>query len=260
MTRAILVRTGSAAASVASVICFLLVITAPRGRAQGDNGNDEATRIQQGFRVAPVPLNLSGLNQQQINLVGLGSYLVNAANDCNFCHAAGGPPNFNFEMGHNPYFLGQGPKKTDPTTYLAGGSDFFSALPFNVPPGTAYGSYVGPDIIARNLTPDIHKLPEGGHTLPQFMEILRTGVDLDKIHPTCTKSSPTIAPANCIPPPVDGSRLQIMPWPDFQDMTDRDIEAIWTYLSVIPCIDNKSSTPPAGAPNELRNAGCPSVH
>ena len=96
--------------------------------------------------------------------------------------------------------------------------------------------------------------------MPQFMEILRTGVDLDKIHPTCTKSSPTIAPANCIPPPVDGSRLQIMPWPDFQDMTDHDIEAIWTYLSVIPCIDNKSSTPPAGAPNELRNAGCPSVH
>jgi hypothetical protein len=44
-----------------------------------------------------------------------------------------------------------------------------------------------------------------------------------------------------------------MPWPDFQNMTDGDITAIYEYLSAIPCIDNTSSTPPAGAPNELRN-------
>jgi hypothetical protein len=36
-------------------------------------------------------------------------------------------------------------------------------------------------------------------------------------------------------------------------MTDHDIEAIYEYLSAIPCIDNTVSTPPAGAPNELRN-------
>ena len=36
-------------------------------------------------------------------------------------------------------------------------------------------------------------------------------------------------------------------------MTDHDIEAIYEYLSAIPCIDNSTSTPPAGAPNELRN-------
>jgi hypothetical protein len=35
-------------------------------------------------------------------------------------------------------------------------------------------------------------------------------------------------------------------------MTDGDIEAIYEYLSAIPCIDNTWSTPPAGAPNELR--------
>jgi hypothetical protein len=44
-----------------------------------------------------------------------------------------------------------------------------------------------------------------------------------------------------------------MPWPDMQDMSDHDIEALYEYLSAIPCIDNTSSPPPAGAPDELRN-------
>jgi len=215
----------------------------------GENDGD-ARRIRIGFEIAPVPLNLNGKDR---NLVGLGSYLVNGANDCNFCHTAGGPPNFNFLSGHNPYFLFQGPKKTDPSTYLAGGTPFGTALPFNVPPGLGYGNYLGPGIVSRNLTPDKNGLPEGGRTLAQFMQILRTGVDLDHIHPSCTASSPAPTPANCIPPPVNGSVLQVMPWADFQDMTDHDIEAIYQYLSVIPCIDNKTSTPPAGAPNELGN-------
>jgi hypothetical protein len=156
-------------------------------------------------------------------------------------------------MNHNPYFLVQGPKQTDPTQYLAGGTPFGTALPFNVGPGTTYGTYLGPTIVSRNLTPDKNGLPEGGHTLAQFMQILRTGVDMDNIHPTCTSPGPPITPANCIPPPVNGAVLQIMPWPDFQDMADSDIEAIYEYLSAIPCIDNTTSTPPAGAPNELRN-------
>ena len=52
---------------------------------------------------------------------------------------------------------------------------------------------------------------------------------------------------------VDGDLLQIMPWPVFHHMTDHQIEAIYEYLSAIPCIDNNFSTPPAGAPDELRN-------
>jgi hypothetical protein len=52
---------------------------------------------------------------------------------------------------------------------------------------------------------------------------------------------------------VDGSKLQVMPWPVFQNMTDHQIEAVYEYLSAIPCIDNNFSTPPAGAPDELRN-------
>ncbi len=241
-----LFQTVGAGTAFAAVVIGGMLIVSPRGQAENDSDDP---RIQEGFAIAPVYLNLQGRDR---NLVGLGSYLVNAVGDCNGCHTSGGPPNFNYLAGNNPYFLSQGPTKTDPAHYLAGGSDFFSALPFNVPPGTGYGNYVGPDIISRNLTPDKNGLPEG-HTLADFTLILRTGVDMDKIHPTCTSSSPTPTPANCIPPPVDGSKLQIMPWPVFHNLSDNDIDAIYAYLSAIPCIDNKTSTPPAGAPNELRN-------
>jgi len=244
-------RTAKTVSTVALAAAVGMHLAAPRGLAQDAAG--DADRIRIGFQVAPVPLNLAGKTPAQSNQVGLGSYLVNAANDCNFCHTSGGPPNFNFLKGHNPYFLGQGPKQTDPSQYLAGGTPFSTALPFNVGPGTAYGSYLGPTIVTRNLTPDKDGLPEGGRTLAQFKQILRTGADLDHIHPSCTSPGPPPTPVNCIPPPVNGAVLQVMPWPDFQDMLDSDIEAIYEYLSAIPCIDNTWSTPPAGAPNELRN-------
>jgi len=253
MTLANFIKTAGTATCLALVVSSGMLLMRRPGSAQ--YGNDDAARIQQGFAIAPVKLNLAGLNSTQVALVGLGSYLVNGANDCNFCHTSGGPPNFNFLAGHNPYFLNQGPKQTDPTQYLAGGTPFGTALPFNVPPGTNYGNYTGPVIVSRNLTPDGNGLPEGGRTLSQFMDIFRTGVDLDHIHPTCTAltANGTPEPPNCIPPPVNGGVLQVMPWADFQDMTDNDILAIYTYLSVIPCIDNVLGTPPAGAPNELRN-------
>jgi hypothetical protein len=256
MTFVNFVKTAAAGTGLALVGLTGMLLMSPHGQAQSGT-DDGLSRIQQGFAIAPVPLNLAGKSPSQVALVGLGSYLVNGANDCNFCHTSGGPPNFNFLSMHNPYFLNQGPKRTDPSQYLAGGAPFGTALPFNIPPGTAYGNYVGPVLVSRNLTPDKNGLPEGGHTLPQFMEILRTGADLDHIHPTCTSPTGgpggTPYPANCIPPPVNGAVLQVMPWPDFQDMTDNDITAIYEYLSAIPCIDNSWSTPPAGAPNELRN-------
>src|SRR6516225_2205856 len=220
-----------AAAAITPVVLAGMLLRSPRGRAQDED--DDSLRIKQGLDIAPVPLNLEGKSPYQIDLVGLGSYWVNAVSDCNFCHTAGGPPNFNFAAGFNPYF-GQ-PKKTDPTTYLTGGTDFGPALPpgFYAP---GYGDYVGPDIISRNLTPDKTGMPEGGHTFAQFKQIFLTGVDLDHLHPTCITPFPVPTPPNCIPPPVDGSLLQVMVWPNFQDMTDHDIRAIYEYLSAIPCI------------------------
>ncbi|MEP6703126.1 MAG: hypothetical protein ABJB04_09040, partial [Betaproteobacteria bacterium] len=50
---------------------------------------------------------------------------------------------------------------------------------------------------------------------------------------------------SCLPQPFDGSLLQIMPWPSYQDMTETDLRAIYEYLSAIPCIE--------GGPGQLAN-------
>ncbi len=92
-----------------------------------------------------------------------------------------------------------------------------------------------PHIISRNLTPDSTGLPEGGNSLATFIQIMRTGLDTDHVHPTCT-GAPN---GNCIPAPFDGDLLQIMPWPTFQNMTDDDLTAIYTYLSTIPCLEGR---------------------
>jgi hypothetical protein len=216
-------------ATLGAVVLAGILSSPARVHADGkDNGNDEAQLIQLGLSIAPVKLNLAGKNQ---DLVGLGSYIVNAVSDCNSCHTSGGPPNFDYVAGGNPYF-GQKPAKVDPTTYLGGGADFFSA---SVDPNNP-----GPDIIARNLTPDKTGRPEGGHTLAEFKQIMRTGKDFDHLHPTCSST----VTANCIPAPVDGDLLQIMPWPTFSHMTDHYLEAIYEYLSAIPCI----AGPPAPSP------------
>lgn len=208
--------------SVVAIIAFVTIVAAtvlvksPRVHAQIDTANHTDSRIERGFDIAPVPLKLEGKDRA---LVGLGSYLVNAVAACNDCHDAG--PQTQFVPGRNPFF-GQ-PKKVNPATYLGGGLDFGPLLPT---PGS-------PHIVSRNLTPDKTGLPEGGRPFSEFLQIMRTGTDLDHLHPPC---SPTVT-TNCLPPPFDGNLLQIMPWPTFQNMTEHDIRAIYEYLSAIPCIE-----------------------
>jgi hypothetical protein len=247
---------------------FLLGVFGSSPRVQAQNGPDayEASLIDEGFEIAPVHLNLAGKDR---NLVGLGSYLVNAVADCNGCHSSGAPPLgfYPFVTGKNPYFIQ--PAKVDPTVYLAGGANFGTLGIVGTPTGPT--GYAGPAIISRNLTPDKNGRPAGGHTLAEFKEIIRHGTDFDHIHPTCTAAqladiqnggTPACIPTGPIPTSpgqpdyqnnVDGNLLQVMPWPTFSHMTDHDIEAIYEYLSAIPCIDNNFSTGPAGDPNELRN-------
>ena len=211
-------------AAVALVLLVGILTTSRHGQASGHNaGDDEASKIQQGFAIAPVPLNLHGKNRA---LVGLGSYIVNAQGDCNGCHNAG--PETEFAPGGNPYF-GQ-PTKINPDTYLGGGRDF----------GPFPGPGPFPHIISRNLTPDKTGRPEGGNTFEQFVQIIRTGVDMDHLHPTCTGAPD----GTCLPPPFDGDLLQIMPWPIYHNMTDRDLRAIYEYLSAVPCV----AGPPAPDP------------
>ena len=266
--------------ALAAIVFAGMMNTPSHAQAQDEGNSGEDQLIHIGYAIAPVPLKLEGKSSEQRRLVGLGSYIVNAQADCNGCHTGGAPPNFNYANNGNPYFLNQPlGTKTDPTTYLAGGSPFGQAVPSSAsvggfPPGSVPSSYppaeypidpttgfpyAVPVIISRNLTPDKNGRPEGGRTPEQFKQILRNGTYFDNIHPTClSDTDPNIALGICVPPPVDGSKLQVMPWPLFHNMTDHQIEAIYEYLSVIPCIDNNFAPPPAGAPNELRNDCCSS--
>jgi len=75
--------------------------------------------------------------------------------------------------------------------------------------GTAFGPFV-----SRNLTPRANGRP-AGRTLEQFIEIMREGRDFRN----------------------DGTPLlQVMPWPVYGKMSDRELEAIYEYLSAIPSI------------------------
>lgn len=107
----------------------------------------EDNRVAQGFAIAPVPLNLTGLDRDK---VGLGSYLVNAMGGCNDCHT--NPP---YASGGDPY---QGQRtRINRQGYLAG--------------GTAFGPFV-----SANLTPDSRRRP-GGMTFAQFQAAIRQGQD-----------------------------------------------------------------------------------
>lgn len=172
---------------------------------------------------APVPLNLRHKNRE---LVRLGSYLVNVVGGCNDCHSAG--PQTQFARGGNPFF-GQ-PIVVNQETYLGGGRSFGSLLPGTSP------------IVSRNLTPDRYGRP-GGHSYAEFLYMFRTGTDLDHAHPPCTA---TVA-QNCLPPPFNGDLMQIMPWPEYQDIPEVEVRAMYEYLSAIPCI----AGPPA--PSILHN-------
>jgi hypothetical protein len=201
-------------------------------RAHDDDNASDNARIQRGFEIAPFDLDV---DERDRNLVGLGSYIVNAVADCNGCHSAG--PATEFAKGGNPYFLSPpftGKKKLNMATYLAGGRDFG-------PVGSVLHLY------SRNLTPDKSGLPAGGRTYEQFVDIMRDGEDFDDVHANCTAPG---TPPNCFQPPFNGDHLQVMRWPFFKDMTDHDLRAIYAYLKAVPC--NPGPTI-AGAPY-LRNA------
>ncbi|MEO8660059.1 MAG: hypothetical protein ABI693_16430, partial [Bryobacteraceae bacterium] len=209
-------------------ILLMTVVAAPM-RADSDNSltQEERRQIQIGLKIAPVPLKTAG---KDVASISIGSFLVNVLADCNGCHTSN--PSAEYTSMGNPYLLSppfSGTKQVNPDTYLGGGSDF-GVFPS---PGDSV------HITSRNLTPDKNGLP-AGMTLAQFTQILRTGVDLDSAHPSCDANHTT----NCLLPPFNGSLLQVMPWPAFQNLTDKQIHAIYNYLSAIPCLEGGPGEPP----------------
>jgi len=149
---------------------------------QGNHRQQDASRVRRGFAIAPVHLSLRNKNPE---LVGLGSYLVNAAGGCNDCH-------------------------TRPS-YLPGGDPFQGEAPIiNAEQYLTGGRQFGP-FTSKNLTPDEHGRP-AGLTWEEFEHAIRTGRD-----------------------PDDASHiLQVMPWPVYANLTDRDLRAIYEFLRAIP--------------------------
>ena len=101
----------------------------------------------------------------------------------------------NFAANGNPY-LGQ-PEMVNVEHYMAGGRPFG---PFR----------------SRNLTPDPASTMTTEEHYQEFVSVMRTGLDPDYAHPAF------------------GPLLQVMPWPVYRNMTDRDLRAIFEYLQAIP--------------------------
>jgi hypothetical protein len=219
-----LLKAAGAIAGCAGLILVGALINPSRVIADDERGSgDDDSKIELGLQIAPVHLTFARRNR---SLVGLGSYIVNAVSECNGCHSAGDPTAF--VPGHNPFFrLGPKPpffappKAVNPATYLGGGNDFGQ-----LQPGPS------PHIISRNLTPDKTGLPEEGADFPEFFQSIRLGKDHDHLHPNCSATITT----NCFNPPFNGDLLQVMPWPAYQDWTDRDLRAVYEYLRAIPCV------------------------
>jgi hypothetical protein len=183
----------------------------------------EQAEVERGLQMAPVHLSY---DKHDRKLVGLGSYLVNTF-ECDGCHSAG--PATQYAAGHNPFqrlgpFTPPAILNTD--TYLGGGRDFGQIGPIT-------SATVPPHIVSRNLTPDSTGLPEQGADFAEFYDSLRKGIDHDHLHPNCNGTTVT---TNCFNPPFNGDLLQVMPWPALQNLTDRDLLAIYEYLKAIPCI------------------------
>ncbi|MGH7484842.1 MAG: cytochrome C [bacterium] len=99
-----------------------------------------------------------------------------------------------FAAGGDPY-LGQ-PEVINSEEYLTGGRQF------------------GP-FTSANLTPDEFGRP-AGLTFEEFKNAIRTGDDPDGARPP-------------LPP-----KLQVMPWPVYAKMSNRDLRAIYEFLRAIP--------------------------
>jgi hypothetical protein len=119
-----------------------------------DRDDDDDARVAIGFLYARQQGIKLDLKHKDKEVVGLGSYLVNAVGGCNDCHTA--PP-----YTKDPYAALGAPKQINNACYLAGGQIF------------------GP-FVSRDITPFENGMP-AGLTFNQFKHVIRTGEDPD--HP-----------------------------------------------------------------------------
>jgi len=175
---------------------LLAVVVFLGAEPMGEKKSEEESKIARGLEISPVPVRLDDRNK---TMIGLGSYLINAAGGCANCHTC---PTYS-PAGSK----GKG-KQINAQNYMAGGVPFAEG------------------ITSANLTPDAHGLP-GGLTLRQFNAALMEG------HKPLEEAVKGVAP---VPPPGEAyyGQLAVMPWPIYQHLTTSDREAMYEYLKAIP--------------------------
>jgi len=109
-------------------------------------------------------------------------------------------------------------------SYAPGGDPFLGEPEqINAACYLAGGARFGPVTVSRNITPRANGLP-ANRTLAQFIQLMRQGTDF-----------------------AQGDTLQVMPWPVYGKMSDRELSAIYEFLRAIPPINPRpaSCAPPA---------------
>jgi hypothetical protein len=140
-------------------LCCSIVWCVPPCIAE-DAGSE--SMVDRGLKISPVPVNLQGKDR---NVVGWGSYLVNAVADCGGCHTfpqflAGGDP-----------FQGTSHAPISPVRnarhYLAGGFCFGRAISSNITPNLDTG-------LPSNMTPVqfISAMNSGNGSSPSILRIM----------------------------------------------------------------------------------------
>lgn len=232
---------------LAAVVALTIAATAS-GIAYADDKKHDIDRsvVQQGFDASPIPKGKLNFKGKDPFLVGLGSYLVNAAADCNGCHTfprflrpGGTVPgtNGNFTgnvtgQGNNPQY--GNPYLDGPAQSLTGQLKANTNVAHFLAGGRCFGFFV-----SRNLTPDDSGNPRG-LTEAEFIQVMRQGTDV-----SCNKPNPPtyggVPDPVCSIPEAPGAGhsfnpgvLQTMSWPTYHSMTDTDLKAIYAYLSALP--------------------------
>ena len=241
--------TVTAAAALVFVVTMSSMSLADHDRDKIDDRDKiKESTVQQGFAASPIPkdkLNLTGKNPY---LVGLGSYLVNAAADCNGCHSfprflrpGGTVPGTNGNFTGNVTSRGSDPRYGNP--YLDGPEQSLTRqlkANTNVDHFLAGGRCFG-FFMSRNLTPDDSGKPRG-LTEAEFIQVMRQGKDIscDPNRPNPPTYGGVVDPV-CSTPEGLGAGvsfnpdvLQTMSWPTYHSMTDTDLKAIYAYLSALP--------------------------
>jgi mono/diheme cytochrome c family protein len=155
--------------------------------------------------------------RKKMDVVARGKYLVTLGG-CNDCHSP-------------KVFTPTGPVP-DSTRLLSGhpATSSLPEMPTNVLAPNKWGALASNDFtawagpwgvsFARNLTPDI-ATGLGSWTPEMFIKALRTGKDMGEGR-------------NILPP---------MPWPNFAQMTDQDLGAMFSYLKSLKPIENAVPDP-----------------